>query len=336
MTSRKGKLIVGLLVGALAVGSLEVTAATAGAPSPIRLAKRALKLAKAADKRSKQALKLAQQKRGADGTHGLATGPEGPAGAQGAGGAQGPAGPDGAQRPVGPKGADGAPGQAGKDGAQGPAGADGAQGAAGADGAQGAAGPQGPAGADGADGAPGPQGPAGPPGPAGAVGPQGPAGAVGPQGPAGADGPQGPAGPEGPQGAPGVTIGASIPIVAPIGFNQTWSNQPAGLTELSGTTRHRTRFDLTNVTKARLVVNVQTAGAPTAELCVEYSLDQTTWSALDGGSGSCAPINTTGVRVSPFPVIALAARGDVYLRVVGANGNGTLDPAFGHISIEVR
>jgi hypothetical protein len=376
MTHRKGKFIVGLLIGALAVGSLEVTAATAGAPSPIRLAKRALKLAKAADKRSKQALNLAkkgtaaashgsagpQGQAGVDGAAGPQgpagkdgavapqgpaglqgpAGPQGPAGAQGLTGMQGAQGPGGAQGPAGANGADGAPGPQGLAGAQGPAGANGADGApgpqgpAGAQGPKGDPGPQGPAGANGSDGAPGPQGPAGAEGPKGDPGPQGPAGANGADGAQGPQGPAGSPGPEGAQGPPGPVIGAIIPIVAPIGFNQTWTNQPAAVTELAGTTRHRTRFDLSTVTKARLVVNVQTAGTATAQLCVQYSLDQTTWSYLDGGAGPCAPINATGVRVSGSPTVAPAAQGDVFLRVVGVNGDATLDPAFGNISIEVR
>jgi hypothetical protein len=128
-----------------------------------------------------------------------------------------------------------------------------------------------------------------------------------------------------------------IPIITSIlGFDQAWTNMPAAVTELGATTRHRTRFDLTNVTKARLLVNVMVIGTATADLCVEYSLDQATWSALASGAGICTPINATGVRVSGFPNIAAAAKADVYLRVVGRNGNGTLDPAFGSISIEVR
>src|ERR671915_453072 len=92
MTSRKGKFITALLVGALLVGSLEVTAATAGAPSPMKLGKRALKLAKGADTRSKQARKPAQKKRGGGAPQGLAGGPRGAAAEQGPRGPRGPAG----------------------------------------------------------------------------------------------------------------------------------------------------------------------------------------------------------------------------------------------------
>jgi hypothetical protein len=96
-------------------------------------AKRALSLAKSADRRSKLALKKA-------GT----PGPQGPPGQPGSRGSEGFDGSDGAR---GPKGATGP---------QGPAGAHGADGA---DGTDGAAGADGTDGADGGDGATGPPGP---------------------------------------------------------------------------------------------------------------------------------------------------------------------------------
>ena len=104
-----------------------------------------------------------------------------------ASGPQGPPGADGPPGPQGPTGAQGAPGIQGPEGPQGPQGPQGAQGPQGLQGAQGLQGPQGPQGPTGA------QGPQGPQGPAGSQGAQGP---EGPQGPQGAQGPQGPAGPE--------------------------------------------------------------------------------------------------------------------------------------------
>jgi Collagen triple helix repeat (20 copies) len=167
---RRSTFVIGLLLGALFLASLEVTAATAGGPSPIRLAKRAIKLSQKADKRSKQALQLAK-KRPAAGRRG-AVGPHGPAGESGAAGPEGPAGANGAAGPAGARGTDGAPGPAGVTGATG---------------APGAAGPQGPAGPQGTPGAQGATGPQGPAGPQGSAGPQGPQGDPGPQGPASPD-----------------------------------------------------------------------------------------------------------------------------------------------------
>ena len=277
MATRRGKFVSGILAGALVVGGLGVAAGSAGAPSPLRLSKRALRLARAADKRSKLALKVANK----------------------------PA-PAGAQGPMGPQGPVGLQGTSGNDGA---------------------AGPQGPAGAPGPTGDPGAAGVPGPPGPPGPTGPAGPQGPTGSQGPAGAQGPAGPAGPPSPR--------ESISILTPFAIAASWNNQPAATTEVFGTTRNRARFTLTDATQARIHVNVQTVGAATAQLCAQYSLDQSAWAYLDGSSGPCAPINALNEQSSSWVNLAASAKADVYLRVVGRNGNGSASPAFGNISIEI-
>ena len=104
-------------------------------------------------------------------------------------------------------------------GKAGPAGATGAIGAAGATGAQGATGPAGSGGATGAQGATGPAGPTGADGAQGVTGPVGATGADGAQGSVGATGAtgiQGPTGAEGPQGQNGAVgaTGAQGPIGA--------------------------------------------------------------------------------------------------------------------------
>jgi hypothetical protein len=115
----------------------------------------------------------------------------------------------------------------------------------------------------------------------------------------------------------------------------TWNNQPAALTEIVGTNR-RIRVDLTNAIEARLSVNVTTAGANNAQLRVQYSTDQATWNYLDGGTGPSVGINATGLQVSSFVTLVSGARADVYLRVVGINGNNNADPRFSTIQLEVR
>lgn len=115
----------------------------------------------------------------------------------------------------------------------------------------------------------------------------------------------------------------------------TWNNQPAALTELPGSNK-RVRVDLTNATEARLSVNVTTAGSANSQLRIQYSTDQATWDYLDGGTGPAVSINSTGLQVSSFVTLESGARADVYLRVVGINGNGTSDPAFSKIQLEAR
>jgi hypothetical protein len=125
-------------------------------------------------------------------------------------------------------------------------------------------------------------------------------------------------------------------MVSPDTANLVWSSQPAATTELVNSMRYRTKFDLTNASQARVVVYVVGAGAATAQLCAQYSTDQVTWSDLDGSGTPCTTINATGVQVSEFVNLAAAARADVFLRIIGKNGNGTKSPSFGQIAIQVK
>jgi hypothetical protein len=125
-------------------------------------------------------------------------------------------------------------------------------------------------------------------------------------------------------------------MVSPDTANVTWVSMPAALTELLGQMRFRTKYDLTNATQARVAVTVLIAGAATASICAQYSTDQVTWAYLNGGTEPCATINATGVRTSAFVNLAAAAKADVFLRIVGRNGNGALGPSFGQISIQVK
>jgi len=96
--------IAALVLTALLASSLPAI----GAPSPVGMAKKALRTSKSADKRAKRAIKMARKKaqRGPAGKQGIAgsPGPTGPAGGAGPRGATGPSGAIGATGPAGPKG----------------------------------------------------------------------------------------------------------------------------------------------------------------------------------------------------------------------------------------
>ena len=79
-----------------------------------------------------------------------------------------------------------------------------------------------------------------------------------------------------------------------------------------------------------------TAGSANALICAQYPTDQVNWFYLDGGTTPCAAINATGVRTSAFVNLVAAAKADVFLRSVGRSGDGSADPAFGQISIQVK
>ena len=128
----------------------------------------------------------------------------------------------------------------------------------------------------------------------------------------------------------------AIPLLLP-GAAAAWAAMPAALTEFGGLDIHRAAADLTGATQARLVVNVSTAGAATpAKLRVEYSTDLAAWVYLDGISGPSADISTTGLKVSAWAALAAAAVADVYLRLVGIDGDGAASPAFGSVMLQVR
>jgi hypothetical protein len=124
--------------------------------------------------------------------------------------------------------------------------------------------------------------------------------------------------------------------------SSTWTDMPAGLTEfLVGTSgvvnaANRVLYDLTDATQVRLQVNVEAAGSTNAELRLQYSTDQVSWNYISGVSGLGQNISSTGLKVSSWSTIAAGAKGDVYLRLVGINGDASADPDFGAIQLQVR
>jgi hypothetical protein len=116
----------------------------------------------------------------------------------------------------------------------------------------------------------------------------------------------------------------------------TWTNQPAALTELFGTTVGRLKADLAGAAQVRLLTNVATAGTGAAELRVQYSTDQSSWTYLDGSAGPSVGVGSTGLKVSSWVAPAAGAKADVFLRLVGISGDGAADPGFAHVLLQVR
>ena len=124
-----------------------------------------------------------------------------------------------------------------------------------------------------------------------------------------------------------------------------WAAQPSALTEFLGAMRHRLKFDLSACTaqaglskfnQARLLVNVTTAGFTKAGARVQYSAQGLVWYYLDDSSGPSVGINTTGLKVSSWVNLCDRAKADVFLRLVGIDGDGVANPAFGLIAVQVR
>lgn len=126
-------------------------------------------------------------------------------------------------------------------------------------------------------------------------------------------------------------------VITMFGTGAVWTNMPAVLAELFGSTALRTLVDLSRYKEVRLVASVSAAGAANSELRAQYSTDGVTWSYLDGGTSPSIGIGgTTGVKNSSWVSIVPGARRDVYLRVVGINGNFVADPNIGNVNVQVR
>lgn len=116
----------------------------------------------------------------------------------------------------------------------------------------------------------------------------------------------------------------------------TWTNQPAAVTELFSTVNGRTKFDFSGYSQFRLLVQVNTVGAATSVLFAQYSTDGATWNNLESATTNNIAIATTGLKFGSWANIASGALFDVFIRIAGQNGNGSADPAFGNISIQVK
>lgn len=117
----------------------------------------------------------------------------------------------------------------------------------------------------------------------------------------------------------------------------TWASMPAALTEFPTVPRTRTKVDLSNVTQARMTTVCIGAGVAGSELRVQYSLDQSSWDYLDGVSGPVISLNNTNALVvSAWVNIVAAARADVFLRLVGINGNGSTGPTMNAVGVQFK
>jgi hypothetical protein len=116
----------------------------------------------------------------------------------------------------------------------------------------------------------------------------------------------------------------------------TFTDMPSALTE-PFSTRLRLPIDLTYVEQVRLTARVMTPGATGAKLRIQYSTDSgVTWNYLDGVSGPSITIDAIGVIASSWVTLASGAKADVWLRLVGLDGDGAADPAWGLMTLQMK
>lgn len=136
----------------------------------------------------------------------------------------------------------------------------------------------------------------------------------------------------------------SIAWVAAPGTAVAWTNMPAALTEVYGTTIRRFRVNLSGTTQYCMGMNQSISGATTARLGLQYSLDNaTTWKGMDNGVSNSPgttllEANTVNSgKVSNWATIATEAQTThVLIRIVGVSGNGAADPSFNNGNVFLR
>ena len=139
-------------------------------------------------------------------------------------------------------------------------------------------------------------------------------------------------------GSPASGSFAEFPFFASV---LTFTNMPSGAQEVAaGTTgRYRLKVDLTNFTSLRVAVSYSVVGATGAGFYCDYSTDQSLWTTIGTGTGTnlCKIDNATvGAYTSDWITIPAGAKGDVWLRGMGINGDGAADPVIGRISVQVK
>lgn len=116
-----------------------------------------------------------------------------------------------------------------------------------------------------------------------------------------------------------------------------WTNMPAAVTELFGNTSSRVKLDLTYGTHYRLVVNQTVAGQAGADFNLQYSTDNVTYQAADAAAAGELDVGAgTGVKVGAWADLVAGANADVWLRIVGKEGNGVKDPRWRQIRIQFK
>lgn len=114
----------------------------------------------------------------------------------------------------------------------------------------------------------------------------------------------------------------------------TWTNQPATLQELLNVTHRRSVLNFAQVGQIRMLTRIATAGAVGAVLFIQYSTNETDWNILTSNQ---IDVGSTGTKVTAWENIPTGAKsGDVFVRIVGQNGNNNADPQFGTISLQVK
>ncbi len=116
--------------------------------------------------------------------------------------------------------------------------------------------------------------------------------------------------------------------------NLTLTNMPLALTELASVVHRRAVMNFSEVGQIRMSIRVSTIGVSGSVLYAQYSTDESAWSTLVANTVS---LFTTGTKVTAWENVPSGAKvSDVFVRIVGTGGNGTLDPIVGNIYLQTK
>lgn len=123
----------------------------------------------------------------------------------------------------------------------------------------------------------------------------------------------------------------------------TWANMPTTLQFFDSSSAYVTQIDLSYYNQVRLIVNKQgTAGATGSKLLVRYQATSgspfTESSYLDIGTSEVSVLvdTTSTILTTSWINLASGAIGDVWVALMGIDGDTTADPVFGNIYAEFR
>jgi len=123
----------------------------------------------------------------------------------------------------------------------------------------------------------------------------------------------------------------------------TWSNMPNTLQFFDSSSAYVTQIDLTAYNQVRLIVNKQgTAGATGSKLLVRYQattgapFTESSYLAIGTSEVSLAVDTTNNILVTSWIDLASGAKSDVWVALMGIDGDTTADPVFGNIYAEFR
>lgn len=131
-----------------------------------------------------------------------------------------------------------------------------------------------------------------------------------------------------------------LPIHASASGSVTWTNQPLALTMLNGDHRFRTKYDLTNLTQCRLVINTRAAGTAGSKLIAKYVLTDdlviANYSDLGATEISCSLAVANVIVASSWINLPSGAKTDVFIAVGGSGGDGATSPIIGSVHLQFK